>query len=303
MATAVRNRFAERGIVTGRRQAARLADDADTRPYELFELVPQGWTIGAEIRGVDLAGEITPELFAELDRALLEWKVLFFRDQPLTPEQHRAFARLWGDLEVHPFLAQGDVPEVVRFAKGEAMAGNENLWHTDVTWREKPALGAVLRAVQVPERGGDTMWADMYAAYECLPDEVKERIDGLTAVHDFAFSFGQGMNDEQFAAMRERFPQVEHPVVRTHPVTGRKALFVSEVFTDHIVGLPEAESEALLHLLARQAAVPEYQVRFRWEKDSVAFWDNRATQHYAVNDYHPQVRIMDRVAILGDRPR
>jgi taurine dioxygenase len=300
--TAIRNRVAERRTALGPRVLRRLPAGQESAPYDRFELRPCGPLIGAEIRGVDLREPVGPELFAELDRALLEWKVLFFRDQPLTSAQHRAFAQLWGELEVHPFLAQGDVPEVVRFAKDAAMVGVENIWHTDVTWREKPALGSVLRAVEVPEHGGDTLWSDLAAAYDNLPADVRERIGGLTAVHDFAFSFGMSMDAERFAAMRAEYPPVEHPVVRTHPVTGRKTLFVNEVFTEHIVGLPDDESEELLAYLFKQASYPEYQVRFRWTADAVAIWDNRATAHYAANDYHPNVRVMERAAILGDRP-
>ncbi|WP_436775388.1 TauD/TfdA dioxygenase family protein [Yinghuangia sp. YIM S09857] len=300
--TTIRNRVAERGLAMGTRVLRRLPIGAESAPYELFELRPCGPLIGAEVHGVDLREPVGPEMFAELNRALLEWKVLFFRDQAIDSAQHRAFARLWGDLEVHPFLAQGDVPEVVRFAKDADMVGVENIWHTDVTWRQEPALGSVLRAVEVPEFGGDTLWADMAAAYDNLPADVQERIDGLTAVHDFAFSFGQGMAPDRFAVMRAEFPPAEHPVVRSHPVTGRRTLFVNEVFTDHIVGLSDGESEELLALLCKQATYPEYQVRFRWQPDSVAIWDNRATVHYATNDYHPNVRVMERAAILGDRP-
>ena len=295
-------RVFERGLIPGPRALRRLPEGVEPRPYELFELVPQGRLIGAEIRGISLAEPIGPELFAELDRALLEWKVLFFRDQPLTPAQHCAFAGLWGELEIHPFLSHGDVPQVVRFSKGADSVGTENIWHTDVTWRERPALGSVLRAVEVPERGGDTMWADMAAAYDLLPAAVKERIDTMTAVHDFTLAFGRNLDPEQLAAKRREFPAVEHPVVRTHPVTGRRTLFVNAVFTDRIVGLPDDESEELLALLFRQATVPEYQARLRWEPNTIAFWDNRATQHYALSDYHPDVRVMERAAILGDRP-
>ncbi|WP_331769837.1 TauD/TfdA family dioxygenase (plasmid) [Embleya sp. NBC_00888] len=300
--TTVRNRVGERRTALGPRVLRRLPSGAESAPYTMFELRPCGPLIGAEIRGVDLRDPVRPEVFTELDRALLEWKVLFFRDQPITSAQHRAFARLWGELEVHPFLAQGEVPEVVRFAKDAATVGVENIWHTDVTWRQEPALGSVLRAVEVPPHGGDTLWADLAAAYDNLPADVQERIEGLSAVHDFAFSFGMTMSPERFTVMREQYPPVEHPVVRTHPATGRKTLFVNEVFTHHIVGLPDHESEALLALLFKQATYPEYQVRFRWEPDSVALWDNRATAHYATNDYHPNMRVMERASILGEQP-
>jgi taurine dioxygenase len=192
--------------------------------------------------------------------------------------------------------------EVVRFAKDAETVGVENIWHSDVSWREVPALGSVLRAREVPPVGGDTLFSDMTAAYEGLDDEVKRRIDGLSAVHDFTQSFGVGMPPERLAEMQTRFPAVEHPVVRTHPRTGRRILYVNAIFTSHIVGMPREESDALLDFLFQQASIPEYQCRFRWQKNSIAFWDNRSVQHYAVNDYWPQPRVMERVAIVGDRP-
>ncbi|GAA1980136.1 TauD/TfdA dioxygenase family protein [Catenulispora subtropica] len=286
-----------------RRRLRRLPEGEEPRPYERFTVAPCTNLIGAEIAGLDLREPVTPEVFADLDRALLEFKVLFFRDQHITGAQHRDFARLWGELEVHPFLPQGDVPEIVRFEKGTDNVGVENVWHADVTWRERPALGSVLRAVEVPAAGGDTCFADMAAAYDCLPASVKERIEGRVAVHDFTLPFGIGMDPAKLKEMQAQYPAVEHPVVRTHPRTGRRTLFVNGIFTTHIVGLPEDESEELLKHLFKQAAVPEYQVRFKWAAGSIAFWDNRAVQHYAVSDYFPQRRVMERAAILGDRPR
>jgi taurine dioxygenase len=260
--------------------------------------------IGAEIVGVDLRETITPELQAELHRALLEWKVIFFRNQPITSEQQLAFARLWGELEVHPFykIEKGQSKEIVRFARDRKNAGSENVWHADVTFRINPAKAAVLRMIEAPPVGGDTIWADMGAAYDNLPEDVKERIQGLTALHDFTPAFSHLMTVEELAVRQAEFPAVEHPVVRTHPETGRKTLFVNPSFTTRIVGLDPDESEKLLQYLFRQAHVPEYQVRFRWEPNSIAFWDNRATQHYAVSDYYPYPRKVERVAIVGDRP-
>ncbi|WP_199430710.1 TauD/TfdA dioxygenase family protein [Qaidamihabitans albus] len=290
------------GILEGTRVLRRLPEGVESRPYELFDLRPLGRVIGAEIHGVDLGEPLWPELRAELNRALLEWKVLFFRDQDITAEQQRAFARNWGELETNPFIPRGDYAEVTRFARDASMPAFENIWHTDVTFRPEPALGSVLRLVQVPPVGGDTMWADMAAAYDNLPAEVKSRIEGLRAVHDYVPGFERFSDREFLAGWQEEFPPVEHPVVRRHPETGRRTLFVNQAFTTHIVGLDRVESDRLLHLLFTQAHVPEYQVRFRWAANSVAFWDNRATQHYAVNDYQPHVRIAERVAIAGDRP-
>lgn len=272
-------------------------------PYTRIAVRPLGVTIGAEISGVSLREPLDDETFAEIDRAHLDYKVLFFRDQDLTAEEQVAFARRFGELEEHPFLpAREGHAEIVRFAKDAETVGVENIWHSDVSFREVPALGAVLRAREVPPVGGDTLFADMVAAYEGLDDEVKARIDGLYAVHDFTQSYGRAMSADRLREQQARFPAVRHPVVRTHPRTGRKILYVNAIFTSHLEGMPREESDALLEFLCRQATIPEYQCRFRWEKDSIAFWDNRAVQHYAANDYFPNRRVMERVAIVGDRP-
>jgi taurine dioxygenase len=255
------------------------------------------------VAGSSLGAGLDEDPFVELRRALLDWKVLFFRDQDITAEQHRDFGRRWGELEVHPFLPAGDQPEVVRFAKSAENKGVENIWHSDVTWREVPSMGSILRAIEVPDVGGDTLFADMAAAYDGLADDVRQRIDGLTAVHDFATSFGQAMDPDELARMRAQFPPAEHPVVRTHPETGRRTLYVNEIFTSHIVGLDATASDDLLAHLCAQTRVPEYQCRFRWTPGAIAFWDNRATQHYAVSDYWPAPRVMERVTVIGDRPR
>jgi taurine dioxygenase len=286
----------------GPRELHRLPTGAEERPYGRFTVTPLSPTIGAEIGGVDLRRPLDDVLFAELDRALLEWKVLFFRDQQLAPAEHRAFAARFGALEVHPFLPQGEFPELVRFEKSATSPGYENLWHSDVTWREVPSLGSILRCIETPPYGGDTLWADMACAYDTLPEDLRRRIDGLVAVHDFAISFGIGMTPDDLAKSRVQFPPAEHPVVRTHPRTGRKTLFVNEIFTSHVKDLPSEESEALLQRLFRQARIPELQCRFRWTPGALAFWDNRATQHYAVSDYHPHRRVMERATIIGDRP-
>jgi len=287
----------------GPRTLRRLPEGHEPRPYHRLSVAPLTPTIGAEIGGVDLREPLDDGLFAELHRALLEWKVIFFRDQRIDGEQHRAFAARWGELEVHPFLPHGDSPYVVRFEKDAANQGYENIWHSDVSWRLVPSLGSVLRCIECPPSGGDTLWADMACAYDGLPDEVKERIDGLVAVHDFATSFGLAMTPEQVAQLREQYPPAEHPVVRTHPETGRRTLYVNEIFTSHVKGMDPRESESLLDVLFRQARVPEYQCRFRWTPGAIAFWDNRATQHYAVSDYFPARRVMERATIIGDRPR
>jgi taurine dioxygenase len=284
----------------------RLPDGVEGRPYERFEVEACAPVIGAEIRGVDLTAPIDDELHAELHRALLEWKVLFFRDQRLERDQQRAFAESWGELERHPFFTyvhpDQDEADVVRLAKDAERGGAENEWHADLTWHERPSFGAVLRAVEVPALGGDTLWADAGAAYDGLPAAVRARIDDLVAVHDWRSTFGLAMPPADLAALHEQFPPVHHPIVRVHPETGRRTLFVNAFFTDHVVGLSRDESDDLLRLLYRQFTRPEYQCRFRWTPGSVAFWDNRACAHYASSDYAPQRRVMDRISIAGDRP-
>ena len=275
---------------------------------EDLTILPMTPTIGAEIEGIDLSRPLSAATVSALRQALLDWKVLFFRDQEITTDQHLAFSRNFGDLEVHPFAPhKPDYPEVLAITHNEKNKGKENTWHSDVTWRLEPSLGSILRAIELPPVGGDTLFADMYAAYEGLSDEVKARIEGAMAVHDFAHfrtaMRKRGLSEEAIQAMNEKYPMVEHPVVRTHPETGRKAIYVNAAFTQHIVGMEKADSDALLAHLYAQAAIPEYQCRFRWEPNSIAFWDNRASQHYAASDYFPAVRRMERVTVIGDRPR
>lgn len=280
-----------------------LQEEIESKEYHHISVVPQGATIGAEIQGLDLCSPIDAATFEELEQAFIDYKVLFFRNQALDEDSHLGFARMFGPLEEHPFLPSGEDDQIVRFAKDEQAIGLENMWHSDVSWRKTPALGSVLRAREVPKVGGDTLFADMVAAYECLPDAVKRKLEGMTAVHDFSNSFGLMMSSEDLAKHQETYPPMEHPIIRTHPVSGRRLLYVNAIFTSHIVGMDREESDRTLDALFAQAAIPEFQCRFRWEPDSVAFWDNRSVQHYATNDYWPQVRVMERVSIVGDEPR
>ena len=293
-------------LAVGPRVAPRVPDGFDDRPYERFAVRPLTPTIGAVLDGVDLAAPIDPELHAEIHRALLEWKVVFFEDQDLTRDQHRAFAERWGDPERHPFYKYvqpgQDAADVVTLAKDAQTPGFENEWHTDLTWHTQPSFGAVLRAVEVPSVGGDTLWADAAAAHDLLPDEVKEEIEGLEALHDWRHTFGLGMPAEVVAQLDPHFPAPSHPVVRVHPETGRRTLFVNRIFTKAIVGMEEAESDDLLTRLYAQYDRPEVHCRYRWRAGSVAFWDNRATLHYASSDYFPHRRVMDRISIAGDTP-
>jgi len=271
--------------------------------WRSFDVRRLGATVGGEIVGVDLTASLPDGVVAEIRQALFEYKVIFFRDQPLTPAQHVAFARRFGDLEVHPFLASNTgEPELVRFEKTAEVSGYENSWHHDVTWRARPSMGAVLHALDVPESGGDTLFSDMYAAYDALDEATKAEVDGLSAVHDFTQTFGHTMTAEQRREAQAQYPPVLHPVVCTHPATGKLHLYVNRPFVSHIEGLDREASLDLLDRLCRQADAPEHQCRFTWSKDAVAFWDNRAVQHYASSDYWPQRRTMERASVIGTRP-
>ncbi|MBG7604299.1 MAG: TauD/TfdA family dioxygenase [Actinobacteria bacterium] len=271
--------------------------------WEHFGVRQVAPTLGAVIEGLDLSQPLGDDVFDELRDAWTQYKVLFFRNQELSAEQHLAFARKFGDLEVHPFLpGNEELPELVRFAKDAETGGYENGWHHDVTWRELPSKGAVLRAVEVPDTGGDTSFCDMTAAYDGLTDELKDQLEGMVAVHDFFQAFGHTVPAEKQAEIREKYPVVEHPVVIRHPVSGRRILYVNRYFTSHIVGLGDEQSDALLAELYQQANVIEYHCRFHWEPNSIAMWDNLAVQHYASSDYWPDIRVMERASIIGVRP-
>lgn len=280
-----------------------------------IEVLPMTASIGAELRGISLAqASRDPDLFAEVRGLLLQYKVLFLRDQDLTRAEHVALAERFGPLEDHPVAGSDpQYPGLVRIYKDLDSPAEqyENAFHCDATWRECPPMGSVLRCVETPEVGGDTIWVNMAEAYERLPEQVKEQIADLRASHSIQSTFGAAMPQDQRLALKERFPDAEHPVVRTHPETGEKVLFVN-AFTTHFVNFHNAErvrfghdyspgASELLNYLVRQASVPEYQVRWRWTRNSVAIWDNRNTQHYAVQDYWPAVRRMDRAGIVGDR--
>ena len=281
-------------------------DEFESRssPFEVNRLSP---TIGGELLGVDLRQDLTSEVKDLIYEALLVYKVIFFRDQDLTTDQHIHFSKNFGDLEVHPFAPFKDgYPEVLKITHNEKSRGRENTWHSDVTWRKEPSLGSVLRMLEKPENGGDTLFSDMYAAYDDLTDEVKQKLEGAVAVHDFVGFrkrlIKEGKSPKEIEAFNEKFPMPEHPVFRTHPDTGKKVIYVNRAFTQYIKGWEENESKDMLDFLYSRASTPEYQCRFAWENNSIAFWDNRACQHYANSDYWPQIRRVERVTIIGDRP-
>ncbi len=258
--------------------------------------------IGAELHGIDLAGPLDEADIAAVRAALLDHKGVFFRDQNISRAQHLAFAQAFGDLEIHPATPKDqEQPEILRIEHGPNSRGQENMWHSDVTWRPEPSLGSILRAVEVPAVGGDTLFANMNAAFERLSPAIKDWITGLTAVHDIARVFAKRLNKRP-EELHDKYPPQEHPVVRTHPETGEPTLYVNGAFTSHIKELSAKESDWLLAHLYAQAENPEIQCRFRWEAGSIAFWDNRACQHFAASDYFPARRVMERATVKGDRP-
>ncbi len=273
-----------------------------------FKVKRVGASLGAEVSGIDLAQPLDDAQFDAINAALAEYEVLIFRDQAITADQQMAFGRRFGELTVHPFSPRDEeAPELIVFDNdADNPPWGTDVWHSDETFRAEPPMGTMLRALIVPEVGGDTMFASMSAAFEGLSDRMQQFICGLQAVHDFK-PFRQlfSRDAEGRRTLRdyeERYPPVLHPVVRLHPVSGRKVLFVNPQFTVAIEGMDESESRALLDQLFRQAVVPEYQIRHHWRPNTLVFWDNRAVQHYAIHDYYPQRRKMERVTIKGDKP-
>lgn len=265
--------------------------------------------IGAVVEGINLSQPLDTDLRDTLSSALLQHQVLFFRNQDISPLQQRDFAAWFGDLHIHPLYPKiADIPQIMVLDTAQNDLRDNAIWHTDVTFIDTPPLGSVLAARQLPPYGGDTLWASGTAAWRALSPRLQQLLDGLTATHDFTKSFPLerfGQTPEALARYEETrrtTPPVSHPVVRTHPVSGEKALFVSDGFTTRINELEPAESAALLGFLFAHYARPEFSVRWRWQPGDVAFWDNRVTQHYAVDDYRPAHRIMHRATILGDKP-
>ncbi len=281
--------------------------------YRHIEVMPVAGALGAEIGGVDLGGTIGDATFAEVRDAFHRHLVIFFRDQRMTPDQHKAFGRRFGTLNVHPYVkGMADHPEIMEVVKEpEDRVNFGGGWHTDMSFLAAPALGSVLYAREVPATGGDTMFANQYLAYAALSDGMKQLLDGLVAVHSAGPQYGRDGDSARNRGRRRSMTlatteaaetTTEHPVVRTHPETGAKALYVNGAFTTRFKDMTEPESQPLLRFLFEHTARPEFTCRFRWSKNAVAFWDNRCVQHYALNDYHGQRRHMQRVTIDGDRP-
>lgn len=277
-----------------------------SHPYKVTPLNP---TIGAVIEGIDLSQALNAAALALIERALLEHQVIFFRDQPLSPVQHAALARQFGQLHIHPIYPNiPEQPEIMLLDTELNDLRDNALWHTDVTFLAEPAMGAILSAKKVPAYGGDTLWSSATAAFEALSLPLQRMLCGLTATHDIAKSFPaerfgtDPAEVEKLEQAKKKHPPISHPVIRTHPVTGRPALFVSEGFSTRINELDAKESDAVLKLLFEHIQKPEFVVRWSWQANDVAFWDNRCTLHYAVDDYRPQHRVMNRATLIGDQP-
>ena len=280
----------------------RHAGDA-SQPYETIGVDKLTPIIGAEINGVDLAKPLSNRTVDEIHRALAENIVIFFRDQHITAQQHLSFGRLFGELHIHPAAPHelGEPALMKIHADKDSPRANGEGWHSDVSCDLEPPMGSILYIKQCPPHGGDTLFASMYSAYEALSDQMKTYLQGLTAVHDGEGVY-RGLYMDAGVVDKPSYPHAVHPVVRTHPVTGKKALYVNRGFTSHIVGIPRDESDAILAYLYGHAENPLFQCRFRWTEKAVAFWDNRCAQHRAMWDYWPHTRSGTRVTIKGERP-
>ena len=277
--------------------------------FHSFLAEPYTPCIGATVHGLDLSQPLSALAQTELQSALAQYEVLFFRDQQLTPAQQVAFTRTFGEVhEVKAFFPRlQDQPEIEVVESTAEKPGASNNWHADVTWRDQPPVGTSLYAQLIPPMGGDTLWASMTTAYAALPTDFQAYLETLTALHTWEVSgwpgylLGKDASGLMLQEARAKYPPVTHPVVRVHPITGKKSLYVNPTFNTHIHGLPRVQSDALLAQLFALISVPEYQARFRWEAQSLAVWDNRSTQHYAVADFYPQHRKLHRITFTAER--
>lgn len=263
--------------------------------------------LGAEIQGIDLRRPISNDYRKEIRALLLEHQVIFFRDQDIAPSQHKALAEIFGPLQTHPAYATvPGFPEITILESLPDKPTKIDTWHSDMTFRKHPPVGTVLRSKIKPPKGGDTLFSSMTVAYDALSGRMKSYLHGLQAVHDFRYGFKESLAEpggpERLAQAIKAYPPVQHPVIHTHPENGKKLIFVNELFTTHIVGIPKSESKAVLNFLYDHVTTDEFTCRFHWEVNSIAIWDNRATQHKPINDYFPAHRKMERTVIDGDRP-
>ena len=275
--------------------------------FERIEVKPLGGVLGAEIGGVNLGEDLDDQTFAEIKQALLDNLVIIFRNQEVSPDRQIAFGRLFGDLHIHPYIpCLKGYPEIINLnaeSGAEEQLRLANEWHIDLSFTQDPPLAAILRAVSLPDRGGDTMWVNLYRAYDTLSEPMKEFLDGLSAYHDVTKTYRRQELQEEagrnmYGHSLKTTPPTPQPIVQTHPETGKKLLYISELTTTHIDGLSPNESDAILQMLFDHINWKELHFRLYWEKDTIAMWDNRCTAHYAVRNYD-QPRNMHRVTVLG----
>ena len=273
----------------------------------MLNVKPLAGALGAELSGIDLRTVISPETIQHIRQLLVEYEVIFFRHQDISPQQQRALAASFGPLQKHPaYNTVEGYPEITILESTAEKPTKIEAWHSDMTFRKHPPMGTVLKSVTVPDRGGDTLWSSMTAAYNGLSAPMQQFLQGLTAVHSFAHGFKESLAEpggqERLADALKDNPPVVHPVIRTHPESGKQVIFVNALFTTHIEGLTAAESNTLLAFLFQHISTPEYTCRFHWQPHSIALWDNRSTQHKPINDYFPAHRQLQRITIDGDRP-
>jgi taurine dioxygenase len=273
----------------------------------MLDIKPLSGALGAEIHGIDLSRDLDPEEVRRLRKLLNEYEVIFFRDQDISPARQKALALTFGPLQTHPAYDTVDgFPEITILESTPDKPTKIEAWHTDMTFREHPPMGTVLKSVVVPPRGGDTLWSSMTTAYDALSSRMQHFLEGLHAIHDFSHGFRESLAEpggrERLADAVAANPPVRHPVIRTHPETGRKVIFVNSLFTTHIEELTAGESDATLRMLYQHVTTPEFTCRFQWQPHSIAIWDNRSTQHKPINDYFPAHRQLLRITIDGDKP-
>ena len=263
--------------------------------------------LGAEIEGIDLTKPLSKNDYKQIRKLLIKHEVIFFRKQDISPAQQKALADSFGPLQSHPaYQTVKGFPEITILESTAEQPTKIEAWHSDKTFRQHPPLASLLRSKDIPERGGDTLWASMTVAYENLSGNLRHFLTGLSAIHDFRHGFKESLQEEggaeRLAEALNKNPPVEHPVIQTHPESGKKVIFVNSLFTTHIVGLHRSESRAVLDFLFEHIKTPEFTCRFSWEPNCVALWDNRSTQHKPINDYFPAHRKLHRITIYGDKP-
>ncbi len=273
----------------------------------MFEVHPIAEALGAELHGVNLCEDLSSETYSEIRRLLVKHQVIFFRDQDISRAQHKALAESFGPVQTHPaYDTVPGYPEITILESTAEKPSKIEVWHSDMTFRKHPPLGSVLRSKICPPEGGDTLWSSMTAAYNGLSKSMQVFLSNLTAEHDFSFGFKESLAElggrERLAQAVADNPPVSHPVIRIHPESGKKVIFVNALFTTKIIGLSEKESSTILSFLYEHIITPAYTCRFHWEPNSIAIWDNRSTQHKPINDYFPAHRLLERIAIDGDKP-